>query len=288
MKATETRRSSARGGIYPAHLDAGDTITENMFYKCAHRAVLLDGGAGHVVSNSVFLHGYKGICQTAAWAQKWYEDEARFDSGERKRGDIADHIWRTEQVVGKEVWNRPPWSTRYPLFKKIMNQEQMRRWPIECSFTDNLFCGNQQNIQFRVSWGKDGLADVGNVDYITARNNRDISLDAFVDPSCLDFRFKRRKRPKGFPEIPFGQIGLAVGPYRKHVPNRAAYRRVLKSKCDDRKSYDEKAVYDPKTITESIHLNTGKLLFAERKKRRGTLLSLSRSKPYDALGRPSR
>jgi hypothetical protein len=106
------------------------------------------------------------------------------------------------------------------------------------------------------------LADVGVVDYITARNNRDISLDAFVDPACLDFRFKQGKRPEEFPEIPLGQIGLVVGPYRKHVPNQAAYRRVLKSKWDDPKSYDEKAVYDPKTITELIYFNTGKLLFS--------------------------
>ncbi|MHC4402795.1 MAG: right-handed parallel beta-helix repeat-containing protein [Planctomycetota bacterium] len=265
-----TPEAHPRGGIYQDHLDSGDTITGNVFYKCAQRAVLLNGGAGHVVSNNVFLNGHVGIYQTAAWAQKWYEDKARFDTGELKRGDITDHIWRTEQVVGKEGWNRPPWSTKYPLFRKIMNQEKMRWWPIECTFTGNLFCGNEENIRFRARWGRDGLRDVSEVEYITARNNRDISLDAFVDPGCLDFRFKEGKRPDGFPEIPFGQIGLVADPYRKNVPNSAAYRRVLKAKWDDRKSYDEKAVYDPRTITELIYFNTGKLLFSGQTSRQDT------------------
>ena len=244
-------------------LDAGDTIVENMFYKAAHRAVLLNGGAAHVVKQTCSSTATSAFTAPKPGHRVSSRQKPKYDSGELKRGDKNDHIWRTEQVVGKEGWNRPPWSTKYPLFKKVMNQ------PADAVITRSnarlrTICSAAitRTPRFASAGAKDGWQTSEDVDYITAAENRDIPLDAFVDPACLDFRFKQGKRPEGFPEIPFDQIGLVVGPYRKHVPDQAAYRRVLKAKWDDRKSYDEKAVYDPKTITELIYFNTGKLLFS--------------------------
>ena len=127
----------------------------------------------------------------------------------------------------------------------------------------NLFCGNSQNTAFRRGWHDKKLSSLEDVDYFEATDNRTISLDVFVDPARLDFRFKTGKRPKGFPEIPFDQIGLQVGPYRTEVPNKNAYRRALKAKWAHRRSYDATAVYDPGTVSELLYFNTGKLVFSE-------------------------
>ena len=43
---------------------------------------------------------------------------------------------------------------------------------------------------------------------------------------------------------------------------KAEYRRVLKSTWNDRKSYDQNAAYDPKTITDLIYFNTCKMVFS--------------------------
>ena len=106
------------------------------------------------------------------------------------------------------------------------------------------------------------MANMEDVDYINTLDNRSVSLDVFVDPACMDFGFKGGEIPKGFPEIPFDQIGLHVDQYRPSVPNKDVYRRAVKANWDDRKCYDDKVTYDPETITELIYFNTGKLLFA--------------------------
>jgi hypothetical protein len=251
-----------RGGIYPDDLDAGDTIVENVFYKAAHRAVLLNGGAANVVKHNIFINGHIGVYNTEAWAKGLIEAAPKYDSGELKRGDKMDHIWRTEQVVGREGWNIAPWSTRYPLFKKVMNQPVRRYYPIENTVSHNLFCGNHQNTAFRRGWHDKKLASIEDVDYIEAVDNRNTPLDVFVDPTCLDFRFKEGERPAGFPEIPFDQIGLCVDQYRARVPDKAAYRQQLAGEWRDRKSYDDAARYDPATVTELIYFNTGRLVFS--------------------------
>jgi len=87
-----------------------------------------------------------------------------------------------------------------------------------------------------------------------------VPRDSFVDPASLDFRFRDGKRPEGFPEIPFARIGLYVDEYRRHAPDAADYRRAIRAKWDSRKSYDKAAEYDPKTVTQLLYFNTGKLL----------------------------
>lgn len=251
-----------RGGIYPDDLDAGDIIVENVFYKAAHRAVLLNGGAAHVVKHNIFINGHIGVYNTEAWAKGILEAQPKYDSGELKRGDKNDHIWRTEQVVGREGWNNPPWSTKYPQFKNVMNQPIRRFYPIDNTVSHNLFCGNYQNTAFRRGWHDKTLTRIEDVDYIEAADNRDIPMAAFVDPACLDFGLRQEARPAGFPELPFDQIGLCVDQYRRRTPDKAAYRRQLAKKWENRKCYDEAAIYDPATVTESIYFNTGRLVFS--------------------------
>jgi hypothetical protein len=252
-----------RGGIYPDDLDGGDTITGNVFYKAAHRAILINGGAGHTVTDNLILNGYIGIYNTSAWAEKVYASIAKFDSGELKRGDKWDYIWRTEQVVGKEGWNKEPWSSHYPLFRKIMNQEKMRFYPIECKFQNNLFSGNIENMQFRTGWGQGQTVDIETIPYIETSRNREIEMDVFADPDSLDFRFKGETQTTEFPEIPFEKIGLYRDQYRREIPDKKAYRGAVRQKFKDRPSYAPDAKYDPDKVNDLIYFNTGKHLMGD-------------------------
>jgi len=92
-----------RGGIYPDDLDGGDTIVENLFYKPAHRAVLLNGGAAHVVKHNVFIDGHIGVYSTEAWAQGLFEAQPKYDSDELKRGDKNDHLWRSARIQARSA-----------------------------------------------------------------------------------------------------------------------------------------------------------------------------------------
>lgn len=246
-----------RGGIYPDDHDAGDTIVENVFYKAVHRAVLLNGGAAQTVARNVFVDGYIGIYNTSAYGERAYASIARYESGELKRGDKGDHIWRTQQVVGESGWNKPPWSTRYPMFTKIMNQEKMRFFPIECRFVDNIFSDNHQNFMFRTGWGHDDVVDVSTVDYIETSGNQDVSSEIFVDAESMDFRFAE---PEEWPAIPFDEIGLYVDEFRPVVPDKATYRMAIQHRFATRPSYDPDARYDPLTVNNLIYFNTGKLV----------------------------
>ncbi|BCX46178.1 peptide-binding protein [Haloferula helveola] len=249
-----------RGGIYPDDGDQGETIEGNVFYKAAHRAVLINGGAGHAVRDNLFLEGYIGIYNTEASAEKAYARIAKYESGELKRGDKDDQIWRTEQVVGKEGWNREPWRSRYPTFRKIMNQERMRFYPIECEYKGNRFSGNWRNIEHRVGGGENGVKDIGQVPFIRSTDNVDIRMSVFADPDALDFRVRRGAPPPAMPAIPFAKIGLYQDIYRARLPEKDGYRRAVRSRFDGKRSFDPKAKYDPRRINGEIYFNTGLLL----------------------------
>ncbi len=251
-----------RGGIYPDDHDAGDTITENIFYKAAHRSILMNNGAGHTVTENIFLNGYIGIYNTYAFSQKSYEYIERYDSGELKRGDKMDHIWRTEQVVGEKGWNNEPWKTKYPLFAKIMNQEKMRFWPIECVVKDNLFYGNVYDMQLRTGWKPEDVIDMREYELIETSGNKTISMDVFNGPEQMDFTYKAGSA-KSMPDIQFNRIGLYKDEYRPNPPDKGKYRQAVLQKFENRKSYDPDAKYDPDIINEKLYFNTGKLIMEQ-------------------------
>jgi len=253
-------QAHARGGIYFDDRDQGDTVLKNIFYKAAHRGVLINGGAGYTVRQNVFLNGYIGIYNTEADAEKMYNVQAKYDSGELKRGDKTDYIWKTERAIGKQGWNNEPWISKYPKFAKIMNQEKRRFWPIECDFSDNCFSGNYLNIAYRMGWGGSNFKDINEVEHIRSVNNREISMNVFKSPASLDFRYRNKKVAADLPDIQFDKIGLFKDKYRTDPPAKNTYRRLIKNKFSDRKSYDGKAKYDVDTINDLLYFNTGKLL----------------------------
>lgn len=248
-----------RGGIYPDDGDMGEVITGNVFYKAAHRAVLINGGAGHQVKGNLFLNGYIGIYNTETNAEKRYREIAKYDSGELKRGDKGDWIWRTEQVIGPEGWNSPRWSKRFPEFAKIMRQHKMRHFPIECDFSGNRFAGNWRDIEWRVGRGDTGVRPVDQVEMVSTSNNREIDMGVFRSPEVLDFRYQRSQR--GLPVTRFADVGLRKDAYRKVIPVQARYRKMVKDHFSGQKSYDPMAVYDPKAVSQKIYFNSGRLLY---------------------------
>ena len=251
-----------RGAIYSDDFDQGEIITKNIFYKAAHRGVLLNGGAGHTVTSNIFLHCYKGVYNTDLYSERAYAMKADYDSGKLKRGDKMDYIYRAESVVGKEGWNREPWKSRYPLFVKIMNQEKGRFFPIECIVTDNCFSNTVYNTNFLMndSEGKRLSLPFEKVDYFTAENNREIEMDIVRDVSCLDLRFADPEIESGIPDVQFERIGLHKDAYRKNMPDKNRYRKAVKDKFAGRKSYDPDAYYDSEKINDLLYFNTGKLL----------------------------
>jgi hypothetical protein len=249
-----------RGGIYPDDRDQGDTIVENIFYKAAHRAICINGGAGFKVNRNIFLNGNIGIFNTEALAEETYEMQAKYDKGELLRGDKADYIWRTEQVVGKEGWNRKPWITKYPDFAKIMNQGKMRFWPIDCDFSDNCFAGNFQDIQYRTGYGKADMKEISEVPFIRAANNRQISMDVFTNSGKMNFTYKNKDIASKWPDIQFDKIGLYKDKFRVNPPDKNKYRNAISKRFASCKSFDPDAVYNPTTINDLIYFNTGKIL----------------------------
>ncbi|EMI43681.1 right-handed parallel beta-helix repeat-containing protein [Rhodopirellula sp. SWK7] len=256
-------KAHPRGGVYLDDLDQGDTVEGNVFYKAAHRAVLVNGGAGQNVRDNIFLKCHIGIYNCEVYAEMAYRAISRFDSGELKRGDKDDRIWRTEQVIGKQGWNREPWSSRYPLFGKIMNQDKMRFFPIECEFTGNRFAQNWTNFEYRVpkKVKADGVKDIDEVHYIKTDDNLTVAMKVFRNPATLDFRYRVNKTAPSMPKIPFDNIGLQKDEgFRDSVPRKHLYRAAIRKRFERQASYDAEAKYDPKKINTLMYFNTGKLL----------------------------
>ena len=250
-----------RGGIYCDDRDAGDTIRENLFYKAAQRAVLLNGGTGHTVDSNIFLTGDVGIYNTEILSERDHGNVARYESGELKRGDKGDYIWRTEQAVGKQGWNKEPWKSRYPTFAKVMAQDKMRFWPIECQASNNRFWGNVENTQVLLAGKKKQSFE--QYPHIKAEGNASISLRAFKDPKALDFSYRDAATKDSLPDIQFEKIGLYVDEFRTTMPNKRAYRTAIAKAFANRKSFDGAHKYDPQTINELLYFNTGLLVYSQ-------------------------
>jgi len=104
-----------RGGIYfDDHCNSVESSTENVFYKCAGRPFLVNGGAGNNISGNVFMNSGQGIFQQA-YTNKvactgGYGDSCSnlhyFDTGVtaagstyNQRGDKSDYVWKATRCL---------------------------------------------------------------------------------------------------------------------------------------------------------------------------------------------
>ncbi|AUP77572.1 LamG-like jellyroll fold domain-containing protein [Flavivirga eckloniae] len=238
-----------KGGIYLDDRDMGDNTYGNVFYKAAHRAILLNGGAGQEANENLFIEGYWGIYNNNIGSEDMYQKSILYENGSLARGDKMDYIYRLEQIVGVEGWNNPFWATKYPLMRTIINQRKDRYWPLEVTVENNCFFNNVENTWF----GGENVAMDQVPQYISYSNNNKLSsLDVFEQPSVLNFNFKNGENCSGF-NIPFDDIGLYLDEYRRDMPDKDEYRKNIKNHFDGVPSYDPEGVYDPETINEFVY-----------------------------------
>ncbi len=126
--------------------------------------------------------------------------------------------------------------------------------PIECRFTNNMFCENQQRFLYRVKYGEDGVVDIRQASGIYLQNNVDLPLSAFEDPASLDFRIRPdHPMPAGIERIPLEKMGLYLDEYRTSMPNKADYRHEIRARFEGQPSYNPDAVYDPDGINDVLY-----------------------------------
>lgn len=226
---------------------AGTTFYGNVFYKAGRFAVAFSGPGNRMMNNIVLntnqvFHTFNGPTDQEKIQEAW-DELKRYDRGELRRGDKGDHLWKTEQVIGKQGWNQPPWSNKYTLFKKVMDAGNPFT-TVFCLFTGNYASGVRQNI----------YVHGGSVDKFpesfTWREPSEIDPeDAFVNPDALNFRFKDNFVPfNGFQPIPFEKIGLYLDEYRQSMPDKDEYRKAMRERYEGIRSHG--GGYNPDTINE--------------------------------------
>ncbi len=247
-----------RGGIYFDQQYGGGRIENNVFYKCAQRTILINGGAGVTVSSNLFLNGYYGFYNTDVYARDFYANFPKYDSGELKRGDVNDYLWRTEQAVGTNGWNREPWASAYPQFARIMNNYATCFYPVENVLRDNYFGGNVQNIVFR--HGTNSVAtDLYNdatTNWLDVQGVHAVELTQFKNAGSLNFSAS----VAGMPDFSTAAAGLVTDEFRQTVPDKNGYRTAVRTHFQSIPSYDPSAIYNPDEI-KARRLNSGKMLF---------------------------
>ena len=218
-----------RSGIHLDDLQAGATCEGNVFFKSAGKGIFMNGGAGHILVDNVFLEGFRGAYNVGAGSQRNYDRQEAIlaDAGHPNRTTKENYIGRAEKVVGERGWTRAPWSERYPLFREIMNDAGQfgRMWPIRCRIENNLYYGNTRRDH--TIWSR--VAPEAR-EKSTIENDRVITPDVFVDYERLDLRF--RPGVSGMPVIPFREIGLRIDRYRRSRPSPTHYRGKIREFFD--------------------------------------------------------
>lgn len=219
-----------RSGIHLDDLQAGAICTGNIFYKSAAKGIHMNGGAGHVLTDNVFLEGDRGAYNVGRGGRTNYERQLRISADPKspKKLTKEDYVGRAERLVGPNGWNKEPWKSRYPLFATVMNKEGRfgRLWPVHCTVENNLYFGNRVNHSLWSRCPPEVMATV------VIRNDRETSPSDFVDYDRLDLRFTK----EGLPAIPFERIGLRLDQDRRSMPDKSHYRNEVKKFFDGIKS----------------------------------------------------
>ncbi|MGJ8695419.1 MAG: right-handed parallel beta-helix repeat-containing protein [Verrucomicrobiaceae bacterium] len=242
-----------RSGIMLDDHDSGREVIGNVFYKAGHGSLAINGGTGLKVEGNIFMEGNYGVwIRVIGDVKGRIANLAKFETGELKRGDKHDYVWRCEQVVGKEGWNKAPW-TKYPTFAKVMNQPNERRfYPIEIGVKDTWGYGMHHELTYvHPQAPKDG---------VVFENTQELDPEvAFVNAEALDFRYAAGQG-EGKPAIPFGEIGLYLDESRKNMPDPGRYRAAIADHYRGRRSSNLRAKYDFDGVNKTIYWNTGEVL----------------------------
>ena len=247
-----------RSGIMLDDHDSGREVIGNLFYKSGHGSLAINGGTGLEIHDNVFIKGQYGVwVRVIGKVKERIAMAAKFESGELKRGDKHDYVWRTERVVGEEGWNRPFWKTNYPTFARVMNQDaehdNLRFWPIENRVTGTVGYAMGEALTYRHPAVPEGALEFEH----THEMSDDEFATAFVDEATLDLRWAEPKKD-WMPAIPFESIGLRKDRHRRRVPDKATYRAAVRKRFADRPSANWRAKYDFDHVNETIYYNSGR------------------------------
>ncbi len=182
--------------IYIDALNAGMTMTGNVFYRSTGSAMFTHGAYSRVEDN-IFVDNRLGIHQ-----------------GNRSyllRDPYRVKQW-SDNFLDKIGYRQPPWSARYPQMKDILHQEKNKHigWPKEVFIERNINTGGQF---MRIT---DDLFE-GN----TIRDNLDGCDPLFVDAGNRDFRIRPGSPAYGIAgcePVPFEKIGLYEDALRASWP----------------------------------------------------------------------
>ena len=255
---------TSRNAIHHDGHNGGKDTYENVFYKGGHSGVRMASGAGHNVTNNVFLNQHTGIFTRDGEAMGHYAPA--MDHLMNRNGKTIDsnsssnYIGRMLKAMGKPGWKDNVtefnwydqiddfWKQRYPVFDKCMKAmfDNKIITTYECNFIGNMNWDLAYDIELTGAFAN--IAD-----------SRDINLSVFENPDNLNFKFNS-SAPSYAPDIPFENIGLYLDEYRCAVPDKDEYRRAIKQRFEGQESSG--GSYDPATINQRLYYNSGKMVLS--------------------------
>ncbi len=248
-----------RAAIYSDDGDSFDNVEENVFYK-AGTCFKMNAGAGHTADGNVMLDSRIGLhalgTSTSSATTMYNTDMSHLDS----HTSVKDaHLYRAMSDFGIDGWESTAnssnwnsqissyWRTRYPVLDSVFaqwwNDKAMYKYS---TFTDNIQYSNYYGFSVASQATLTGTVNLSD-------------LNDFVDPSVMNFKFAE-PRPLWAPDIPFETVGLYADQYRTRVPDKDAYRQIVKDHWNSVPSESNGLSYNPDTINDRIYFNTGKVL----------------------------
>ncbi|NMH88362.1 T9SS type A sorting domain-containing protein [Flavivirga algicola] len=253
-----------KGGVHSDGGDAGEIITENVFYRMGAGTKNSWAGGGKNQRN-IYIS-----CNLGAWDTPRDITDPRFSDQyniymDRMEDDpLNPNATRNVfgamlQKIGIPNWQNgitrnnwrsridPWWENRYPsmtvMFDAYFLHKRMGTYGYD--FTDNFFYETEDR-------------DIVTNAAPNVSNNQQIAMNAFTDFSTLDFSYSG-SQPNDAPNIPFNDIGLYLDTYRCAVPDKAAYRKDVKDYFANRKIRGES--FTSATFKDYFY-NTGKVVLA--------------------------
>ena len=201
-------------GVYLDDMFASADIIGNIFLRVT-RAAMIGGGRDNSIVNNIFIDCIPSL-HVDTRALGWYEDQA--DEWLKEAAEKG--------TISGILWNKPPYSEKYPQLAGILEDEPKAP-------KGNVI---SRNICFRGVWDQNaGFWHVSIEDkarpYLTMENNtvwvnNDGTNPLFIDaehPEKAGFRLQQDSPAlqAGFEVIPFEKIGLYQDANRVSLPMRA-------------------------------------------------------------------
>lgn len=188
-------------GVYLDDMYCGTTIQGNLFYKVTN-AAFIGGGRDNIIDNNTFAYCMPAVhvdARALGWAK--YHADGWVEEG------------KTKGTLSGIVYNKPPYSERFPELVNILNEDPGA--PRGNIVTRNICVGGKWD-------GIEGKARP----LIKFENNLLDQDPLFVDPAKLNFQLKDGSPAfaLGFQRLPIEKMGLYQDDRRASWPVVAAVR----------------------------------------------------------------